>query len=615
MIIGTAGHVDHGKSSLVCALTGRPMGRLAEEQRRGMTIELGFAPLLLADGRTAGVVDVPGHEDFIRTMVAGASGVDLALLVIAADEGMMPQTEEHLQVLEQLGVAAGLAVLTKIDLVEPAWLELVIGDVSARLAGSPVAFGAPVPVSVRTGVGMAALRQRIDAALATAPARSDADLFRLPVDRAFSVAGIGTVLTGTCWSGAVAVGEEIRMVPGPEQGRVRSIESHGGPAAARPGARIALGVSGIERGQVRRGQVAVAALDPWMASRRLDVRIVPGPTAPELGRRRQRVRLHLGTGEWIGWLAPHRTAGEGLARITLDRDIVARGGDRFVLRRFSPLETLGGGTVLDPAPPARAPWPPGLGATNAAARLRALVTRRRHGLSAELLAVMTGLPAPGAEALAAADPALVSCGGHWILRSLLDRLAARAVTTVTAFHRRQPAEPGIPLETLRTLLVTPPWLADAAVDAAMAGAAIVRNGDRVRTPGFQPAGAGAAAEVDEIVALLEAAGLHPPTVAELAAAVARPEIGTTLRLAATAGRVAAVARDRYYARSALVEFEAMLAELGAGGRAIDVAPLRDRTGLSRKYLIPLLEWADARGITTRVGDVRRYRAGRAVASR
>ena len=243
MIVGMAGHIDHGKSALVSALTGRTMDRLAEERRRGITIDLNFAPLDLGDGRVAGMVDVPVHEDFVRTMVAGASGIDVALLVVAADEGVMPQTAEHLTILEHLGVRVGIPVVTKADLVEPEWLDLVLLDVAERLEGSSVAFGPPIAVSVRSGQGLAELRGRL---VAQSPAdRATADLFRLPVDRAFSVAGIGTVVTGTAWSGQVAVGDAVAVLPGGITGRVRSVEMFGHPCThSEPGARTAVGIAG-----------------------------------------------------------------------------------------------------------------------------------------------------------------------------------------------------------------------------------------------------------------------------------------------------------------------------------------------------------------------------------
>ncbi|MBX6332457.1 MAG: selenocysteine-specific translation elongation factor, partial [Gemmatimonadaceae bacterium] len=258
MILGTAGHVDHGKTALVKALTGVDTDRLAEEKRRGITIDLGFAPLTLDDGTVLGVVDVPGHEAFVRNMLAGATGVDLALVVIAADEGVMPQTREHLAILDLLGLRAGVIALTKCDLVEPDWLELVREDVCALVAHTPLATAPIVPTSVVTGEGLDALRRAIAEAARALPAREASDNFRLPVDRAFSVRGTGTVVTGTVWSGRLARDATVRLLPGGRTARVRGIESHGAAVAqALPGTRAAIALAGVEVGEVHRGTTIV----------------------------------------------------------------------------------------------------------------------------------------------------------------------------------------------------------------------------------------------------------------------------------------------------------------------------------------------------------------------
>ena len=614
MIVGTAGHIDHGKSALVAALTGHTMDRLAEERRRGITIDLGFAPFRLLDGRVAGVVDVPGHEDFVRTMVAGASGIDLVLLVIAADEGIMPQTTEHLLILEQLGIPAGIPVLTKTDLVEPEWLDLVAADIQGRLAGSTVSFEEPARISVRSGAGVDALRERLQRRLAAIPSRGRDDLFRMPVDRSFSVPGIGTVITGTCWSGAIAVGDAVRILPAGSEGRVRSTESHGAPSSVKAGSRTAIGLAGLDRAAISRGDVAVAADAPWPASRAVDVRLDLDRSAARPLARRLRVRLLLGTGEWIGWASPRAPiapGGTGLARITLEREIVTRGGDRFIVRTFSPVATIGGGEILDPAPPRRgAGWEPALGARDPASRLVALVARRRHGVPARLLPVLLGRPPAECARLAQADERLARCGPHWVSAGTIGLLAARAADSVAAHHAARPAEPGMPLETLRRSLNVPEWLASAVIDRVMEAGAVATADGVVRARGFRPSGAGGSAEVDAVVAALDAAGLTPPSVAELARQLGRTDVATSLRAAAVAGRIEAVERDRYYARSALDRFVGVLAELAAGGD-FGVGAVRDHTGVSRKFLIPLLEWADARGVTARTGDTRRFRgAGR-----
>ncbi|MEP6572912.1 MAG: selenocysteine-specific translation elongation factor, partial [Gemmatimonadota bacterium] len=340
MIIGTAGHIDHGKSALIQALTGRAMDRLAEERRRGITIDLNFAPLDLGDGQIAGIVDVPGHEDFVRNMVAGASGVDLVLLVVAADEGIMPQTREHLAIVEQLGVTRGIPVITKRDLVEEDWAEMVGLEVAEWLQRSPIQFGDPIAVSAVQGLGIAELRTRIIAELTNIGARPAADLFRLPADRVFSVAGVGTVVTGTIASGTVAIGDAIRIMPAGREGRVRSIEVHGVKVErSQAGTRTAVGLAGVERGEVERGDVLVNASEAWSQGTALDVelRLLPGATRALSAR--SRVRIHLGTTEVLARVHPRSpiAPGEsGLARLALESPLAARGGDRFVLRSYSP---------------------------------------------------------------------------------------------------------------------------------------------------------------------------------------------------------------------------------------------------------------------------------------
>lgn len=615
MIVGTAGHIDHGKSALVAALTGRRMDRLAEERRRGITIELNFAPLDLGDGIIAGVVDVPGHEDFVRTMVAGASGVDLALLVVAADEGIMPQTEEHLAILEQLGVPAGIAVVTKADLVEPDWLELVVAELAQRLARSPVAFDPPLAVSVVSGAGLAELRERLRRRAGLLVRRARDDAFRLPVDRAFSLPGVGTVVTGTAWSGSVTVGDRVLLLPDGVEGRVRSIESHDRPLPrSEPGARIGIGIAGIERAQARRGSVLVTPDFPWVPTQALDVEVSLLATAPRPLAPRTRVRFHLGTAEVLARVLPREPiepGGRGLARLRLEAPVVARGEDRFVLRSFSPVTTIGGGRVLDPRPPLRgARWLGDLAAERAGSRLRALIERRPRprGLESAALPIMLGLPPREALAAARGEPGLRSVGDYWIPAPLLEDTAARALALVKDHHRRNPAERGMPLETLRRSLRVPTWLADAALDELARARRLVTANGVARLAGFEPRVDGGEAAIEAVVELLSRAGLTPPSLAELERQTGRRDVAALLRLAAEQGRVEAVERDRYYTAEALRRFTEAVRELGQAGE-IYPAALRERLGISRKYLIPLLEWADGRGITVRVGDARRLTSG------
>lgn len=612
MIIGTAGHIDHGKSALVAALTGHAMDRLAEERRRGITIDLNFAPLDLGNGVTAGVVDVPGHEDFVRTMVAGASGVDLALLVVASDEGIMPQTLEHLAVLEHLGVPLGIPVLSKCDLVDREWLDLVALELGERLAGSPIEFRSPAYVSAKTGEGVDDLRRRIAECAPAVPPRALGDVFRLPVDRSFSVAGVGTVVTGTAWSGRIGVGDEVALLPLGLRGRVRSIEMHGQAVErSEPGRRTAVGISGISREGITRGAVLVAAGDAWEPSAALDVVLSLDAGAPHPLVHRTRLRLHLGTAETIGRVLP-RTAiepgGGGLARLALEAPVVARGGDRFVIRSFSPVETIGGGVVLDPMPPLwRAKWPPGLAAAESGDRLEALVERRSGGVAAEKLAVLLGMPPDRARALARDAAGLRLVGGIWVSDVLLKEIASRSLDLLRRYHRGNPIERGMPLETLRHSLRAPAPAVEAVLADLVGTGRIRRQGALVSLAGFAPRAAGGDAAVDEIVRLLEEAGLTPPSIPEVERQTGRRDVAAILRLAATAGRVEPVERDRFYARAALDRFVQALREGGAGGEIVP-SELRQRLGISRKYLIPLLEWADLKGFTRRDGGVRRLSA-------
>jgi selenocysteine-specific elongation factor len=611
VIVGTAGHIDHGKSSLVTALTGRPMDRLAEERRRRITIELNFAPLDLG-GRTAGVVDVPGHEDFIRTMVAGASGIDLALLVIAADEGIMPQTEEHLLILEQLGIGRGIPVITKSDLADPEWLELVMLDVAERLARSPVAFGPPVPVSAKTGEGIEELRRQIENQARLLEQRSPHDAFRMPVDRVFSMPGVGTVVTGTAWSGRVAVGDAVLALPSGARGRIRSLESYNQPVdRTQPGARIAVGIAGVERAAVARGAVLVTEHLPWTPTSAVDVELTLDRAAPRALTPRSRIRFLLGTAEVMARVFPRpavEPGATGMARLRLETPLVLRAGDRFVIRSFSPVATIGGGRVIDPLPPRRrSAWPAELTSRDPVERFRGVLQRRPRGLERSFLPILLGLPGREANEVPLRESGARLVGSLWIARPAVDQVGQRGLALLREYHRQHPSHPGMPLETLRQALRSRDVIIDAALGDAGRAGRIRRTDSLVALAGFVPRVAGGDAELDRIVKLLAEANLAPPSVAELERTTGWPDLYPLLKLAAARGQVEAVERDRYYAREALERFTGVLQDLGQGGLIIPAA-VRDRLGISRKFLIPLLEWADGRGITVREADGRRLRS-------
>lgn len=613
MIIGTAGHIDHGKSALVAALTGASMDRLAEERRRGITIDLNFAPLMLADGTVAGVIDVPGHEDFVRTMVAGASGVDLALLVIAADEGIMPQTLEHLAVLEHLLVPAGIPVLAKADLVAPKGLDLLSAAVARRLSLSPVNFEGPIAVSVRSGEGLETLRALIEKRARDLRRRPPDDVFRLPVDRAFSVAGVGTVVTGTAWSGSVAVGDEVTILPERLHGRARSVESHGRSLSrSEPGARTAVGLAGIDREAVARGAVLVSDGTPWPVTTAIDAEIALQSDAAHALTARSRIRVLIGTAEVMARVLPRgpiEPGSTGLARLALERPVVARGGDRFVVRSYSPVVTIGGGRVLDPAPPRRAAWPEGLAGSDPAPRLRALLERRPAGIAQPTLPLLLGLSPGESVVLVRAEPGGRLVGDLWVSAPVVHAAARNALARLAEYHAQQPGAAGMPLETLRRALRVPAPIALAALGDLESSRQVCVSGGVASLPDFRVVVKGGDAEIERIVRLLEEADLSPPTVGELATQTGRSDLATVLRLAAERGLVKAVERDRYYSARALDRFSSAVIEAGRAG-VVTPAMLRDRLGVTRKYLIPLLEWADRQRITVRVPEGRRVVAGR-----
>lgn len=607
MILGTAGHIDHGKSALVEALTARRVDRLPEERRRGITVELNFAPLILSTGERIGIVDVPGHEDLVRTMVSGASGIDAALLVVAADEGPMPQTEEHLAVLESLGVARGIAVLSKSDLVDAEWLVLVRETLRERLVRSPVSFGDPLAVSARSGAGLDELRQALASLARAAAPRPTDDLFAMSVDRSFSVPGIGTVITGSARTGAVRSGEEVRLWPTGGSARVRTVESFGAPVErAVAGERVAMALHGASVDEVPRGSLVTGSSGGWQPSRRIDVRVGLAPIARSPVTRRTRVTLLIGTASVPGWLSPRSAISPGavgLARITLDRELVVRGGERGVVRRASPVETLGGVTVLDPAPPGRAPWPAALGAADPSERLLALALRRRDGVAVAAIPVLLGAPPAAVPALMRSTPGLRRAGQRLIPESAIQGTAERMLNALDSFHEAQPSERGFSLETLRRSGRAWGGIAEAALAELRRSGAIAEEGALVRRAGFRPSVEGGDAVVRAAVDLVLAGGLEPLEVGELGRQLGRPDIAAILRLAESEGLLQRVTPERYVASSELRRFAQVVRDVGAQGE-VKVAALRDRLGLSRKHLIPLLEWSDRARLTVRRGDTR-----------
>ena len=606
MILGTAGHVDHGKTALVKALTGVDTDRLEEEKRRGITIDLGFAPLRLDNGITLGVVDVPGHEAFVRNMVAGATGVDLALLVVAADEGIMPQTREHLNILRLLGVRDGVVALSKCDLVDAEWLDLVRDDVHTALETTPLAEAAIVPTSVVSGDGIAALRDAISLTAAKRPSRESADLFRMPIDRAFSLKGTGTVVTGTVWSGALERDATARILPSGKVVRVRGLESHGAsiPAATR-GMRAAVALAGAEVADLRRGQVLVAD-DSWATTTVLLAHVELLASAHRSIGARTPLRFHLGTADVgarvVALGGPLRPGASAAARVVLDEPVVARAGDRFVLRGETPLVTVGGGVVDDPLPLGRRARPWARAAGTAGERLqRHLADAGTRGLAVASLPVRLGARPDEADAFARGESSLGS-------RRIADRLyaedALRAarhelLALVDDHHAREPLERGAPLQAIRSRLAAPADLIDAVVRESVAAGELQLDGALIARRGWAPRLTERQVRLrGDLLAQLERSGREPPSAAELQS-VHGTDVVALLRLLEREQRLVAVEADRWFARPAVDQLVAQLRAGMSPGREHTPAELRDILGLSRKFLIPFLEYCDRQHITER----------------
>ncbi len=603
MILGTAGHIDHGKTALVRALTGVDTDRLPEEKRRGITIDLGFAPLRLEGVDTIGVIDVPGHEAFVRTMLAGATGVDLALLVVAADEGVMPQTREHLTILTLLGVRAGVVALSKTDLVDSEWLELVTADVAAVLEGSALAGAAIVPVSAATGAGLDDLRAAIRAAAATVVARDTGDLFRMPIDRAFSVHGTGTVVTGTVWSGTLRRGAAT-VFPGALPARVRDLQTHGASVESVSAAsRAAVALSGVTVEQTGRGAVLVAG-EGWAETSVMLAELTLSGASVAVTPR-TRVRLHLGAAD-IGARVRLFESPDGRlrtpARIRLDEPVIARAGDRFVLRAGSPLEVIAGGVVTDPLPTERRPKPGARAfGPGAAERLAALCEAAGSmGVERRTLPIRIGR-SPAEIASLGADRNFFFTDRTAYSRSVLDDVTHRLPAMIRQAQVNFPTESGVQLDELRESLDVDAELVDAALRLLVERKAVEVEGAIVRAAGWKPRLTSGQSDLAErMVHAFCSSGEEPPTVGEVVARHGEDAV-PVLRYLEREGRLIRVSGDFYYCPEVIERMVGRLAAAMAEDREYSPADVKDAVGTSRKYLIPFLEFCDRTRVTERKG--------------
>jgi selenocysteine-specific elongation factor len=624
VIVGTAGHIDHGKSALVKALTGTDPDRLEEEKRRGITIDIGFAHLQLpgpgGEMLRLGFVDVPGHERFVRNMLAGVGGIDLVLLVIAADESIKPQTREHFDICRLLGIRRGITVLTKADLVDRDTLEVVRLEVEDFLRGSFLE-GAPIlAVSSKDGAGLEELKRALAQAAGQTQQRDASALARLPIDRVFVMKGFGTVVTGTLVSGTMGKEEELEIFPGQRRARVRGVQVHGQTAEqAAAGQRTALNLAGVGREGLARGMM-LAPPNTFRTSNRVDVSLALLPSARPL-KDRARVHLHAYTAETVAevvlygakQLAPGRS---GFAQLRTAAPMLLLPGDRFILRQFSPVVTIGGGTVLDAAPLAgkgvkdkAEALLPVLAAGSAEEVLNARVSRRgQGGLTLSDAVAETGWRRAQVEAQATALKAkLLRFGEVLIAQEAFAQAQREAMAAVEEFHRANPLVAGISKEELREKLGLRVEVFSAAVDALLREKKIEVSGEQVRAGGRTLVLKDEEAESKRIIEQAFAgAGLKVPALKDVLAGLrvdkARAQKIVTLLLRDKV--LVKISDDLVFHRGALEDLRQRVLAHKAKSARIGVAEFKDLTGVSRKYAIPLLEYLDRERVTRRVGDQR-----------
>ena len=621
--IATAGHVDHGKSTLVRALTGIDPDRLKEEREREMTIDLGFAWMKLPNGEALGLVDVPGHIDFIENMLAGVGGIDAALIVIAADEGVMPQTREHIDILRLLHIPKAVVALTKSDLAPDAeWLELVAAEVRGLIAGAPFADAAIVPCSARAKTGLDALVRALQACLADAPARRDVNRARLPIDRIFTMAGFGTVVTGTLLDGAFSVGDEVEIVPAGLTARIRGLQTHRQKRErAEPGGRLAINLSGVDVGQLRRGQVVArhGTLAPTrLIDVSLEIRRAPGAASEGRFAHNTDVKIFAGAAESVARVRllegdSVAAGGAAFAQLELREPLAVAAGDRFIVRLPSPSITVGGGRIVDPHPAGRHRRRAGMADAATLNHLRALLEGTpRERLENALRSL--GFCARPALAKAAdiagfeselagllVEGGAIEVDGVLGLAALWRTRQTQLLDLLTAHHRAQPLQLGLSRESARTRLGLGPREFGALVGWSVGQGQAIDDADTLRAAGhtivFAPA---QQRQVDVLLAQFAAQPLNTPAPKECRAQLGDAVYEALLKL----GRIRQINPDVALLRETYADAVGRIRALIGARGTITAAEVRDALGTSRKYALALLEHLDEIGVTRRVGDAR-----------
>ena len=626
VVIGTAGHIDHGKTTLVKALTNIDTDRLKEEKQRGISIELGFAPFMLPGGQRAAIVDVPGHERFIRHMLAGAFGIDMVLLVIAADEGVMPQTREHLDIIELLGIDQGIVVISKIDLVDEEWLLLVEDDIKQYLKKSVLKDAPVIPVSATNGTGLPGLIEEISRMAEQVREKPAMGQARLPIDRVFTMSGFGTVVTGTLWSGRLNVGDNLELMPVQKPIRVRNLQVHNEKVSeALAGQRVAVNLQGLELAEIKRGYW-IASPGFLQPSYRVDTRLRLLHSSPRTLKNWNRVRFHLGTDEAMGRIVlldrDELIPGEeAYVHIVLEKPVVAHKGDRFVVRYYSPVTTIGGGTIIDPLAPRQKRFREDV--------LEDLVVKEEGTLYDLLLHELESgssliFSLEELSKKCAADPKRVINelmqlidddrvfeikDGGFISTMAMEDIKNRITATLKEYHQKYPLRPGYPKEDMRSR-----WFAK--VDGKAfnrmlkyweeTGVLKSRNNQLMLGHFEAQPDEGQLRTINQLVMIMNKNPFAPPTLVEI-----RQQLQTTdtefneiLNYLLNSGQLLKINQEIYFTPQAIEQGKEILSEYFAGEKELSLATARDLFQTTRKYALPLIEYYDKMRFTRRVGDIR-----------
>ena len=633
VIVGTAGHIDHGKTSLVKALTGTDADRLPEEKRRGITVDLGFAEMRAGDTHF-GFVDVPGHERFVKNMLAGASGIDLVILVIAADDGVMPQTREHFDICRLLNVRSGILAITKCDLVDAETLELAKLEASELVENSFLENAPIIDVSSQTGEGIDAIRGALLQAASALKTRNNDRVMHMPIDRSFSMKGFGAVVTGTLASGEIKEGSELELLPVSQKVRVRGLQTHGkSVTSAHAGQRVAVNLAGIDHADIERGMV-LAQPDTLIPTQIVDAEIEVLSGSPRPLRSRQRVRFHIGTTEVLARVSVLNDSGEivpsrrDLVQLTMEKPIVAIPGERFIVRSYSPQMTIGGGVIVDnlaskhrrkDLSQVRSFLQDLLAVTEADAMVELLIKASLMGGStfADLQArtgLSTHILTPAIRSAIAAGTAF-GAAGRYISAMAFDAQKQSAIDAIEAFHKQQPLAKGITRETLREIVFAyvPNEIFQAVIASLESAKKITTEGDAIKIARYEKVLSPEESLVfDKIRTIYRSRGLEVPKLDEAinetitGTSISSVQARKLIQVFLDSGEIVKVTDEFYFSGEAILELTAKLKNYADNSkdRLVEVSVFKELAGISRKYAIPLLEYFDRQKVTVRAGDKR-----------